>query len=126
MTIVEPAQKRDIPAIVDLILAQEARWHRLASLRPARSPQAVEVMLAEHLQRLEEPPLVARDASGKLRSYVAPHLRQFSVDRLSDASMLEIFPERTPFTEGFSMPSPEMEDAVPVATALLDALAQRG
>jgi GNAT superfamily N-acetyltransferase len=124
--IVEPAQPQDVAALVDLVIAQEARWHALASLRPARSPEAVASMLVERLQQPGEPPFVARDASGKVRGYLAATLFEFSYDRRSDATSLEVFPERTNFVTNLTLPSPESDELVPVATALLEALQQRG
>jgi GNAT superfamily N-acetyltransferase len=120
---VEPATEQDTAAVVSLIVAQEARWHRLdPSLRPARTPQAIAAALAEQRQRQAEPPLVARDASGQVRGYVATRLREFSLDRQSDATLLEVFQPRTGFAEDLTLPSPEAEDVVPVATALLEAM----
>src|SRR5579859_4416059 len=123
---VEPATERDTVAVVDLIIAQETRWHRLdPSLRPARSPQEVTAALAEQRQRYMEPPLLARDARGRVRGSVATRLREFSPERQSDATLLEVFLPRTGFAENVSLPSPEEEDAIPVAIALLEAMQQR-
>ncbi len=123
---VEPATGRDTAAIADLIIAQETRWHALdVALRPARSPQEVTAALAEQRQRQTEPPLVARDASGGVRGYVATRLREFSPERQGDATLLEVFRPRTGFAEDMSLPAPEEEDAVPVATALLEAVQHR-
>ncbi len=124
--VVEPARKRDAASIVDLLIEQEARWHRLASLRPARSPQAMALLLAEQSQQQGGPPLVARDSSGKVRGYLAPYLREFSFDRQSDATSLEVFPPRTSFVGTLGLPSPDTDECVPVAAALLEALQKRG
>lgn len=121
--IVEAADEQDIPALVELICAQEARWHQLdARLRPARSADEVEVMLALQWEQLAAAPLVARASAGQVRGYALPVLREFSYESVADAQALEVFEPRTGFVEGLTLPPPDAADALPVANALLGAL----
>ncbi len=119
---VELAGEADKAALIDLIYAQEQRWHRLDSrLRQARAREAI-AMLLDGFRESASPPLVARNAGGLVRGYVAPTIREFSPKNLNDATMLEVFATRTGFAESLTLPAPDEEDAVPVATALLEAL----
>lgn len=121
--IVEAAVEQDMPALVALIGAQEARWRQLdARLRPARAADEVEAMLAEQWARFDATPLVARTAGGQVRGYALPVLREFSYESVADAQALEVFEPRTGFVESLTFPSPDEADAFPVVSALLKAL----
>lgn len=118
--IVEAAVEQDIPALVELIGAQEARWHQLdARLRPARSADEARAMLAQQWEQVDAAPLVARTSGGQVRGYALPVLREFSYESVADAQALEVFEPRTGFVESLTLPSPDEADALPVATALL-------
>ena len=121
--IVEAAVEQDIPALVELICAQEARLHQLdARLRPARAADEVEAMLAQQWEQPDAASLVVRDAGGQVRGYALPVLREFSYESVADAQALEVFEPRTGFVESLTFPAPHEADALPVATALLEAV----
>ena len=120
---VEAAVEQDIPALVELICAQEARWRQMdARLRPARRTDEVESMLALQWEEFAAAPLVARAAGGRVRGYALPMLREFSYELVADAQALEVFEPRTGFVESLTFPAPDEADAFPVATALLEAV----
>jgi GNAT superfamily N-acetyltransferase len=121
--VVEAAVEQDIPALVELNCAQEARWHQLdARLRPARAPDEVEAMLAQQWERPAAAPLVARDAGGRVRGYALPVLREFSYESVADAQALEVFEPRTGFVESLTLPAPDEADTFLVPTYLLEAV----
>ncbi len=107
-----------IPAIIDLISAQETRqFARDPHLHAVRSRARIEAALAS--QRAGKiAPIVALDSDGHMRGYVHP-----SVWELGANSMLHAFlTPRNGIAETLTLPDPAHEDAIPVAEALLKEL----
>jgi GNAT superfamily N-acetyltransferase len=116
---VVPGSLAEIPAIVDLILQQEARLHALdPRLRGARSRDQIEIALTHQFQS-SDPPLLAYDGVGRVRGYVQP-----TVWDLPKTSLLHAFlTPRNGVPRFLTLPSPAEEDASAVVIELLTALA---
>jgi len=107
-----------VPAVVDLLLAQEARQReRDARLRAARSREPVATALAQRLANGESS-LVALDAQGSVRGYAHP-----GVWSLSETSILRAFlSAQNGVARDLALPDPREADAPAVLAALLEAL----
>ena len=116
--IITALTEAEVPAVVDLVIAQQARQHtRDPCLGAARSRAQIEAALAD-LRESQEQPLVALDARGQVRGYV-----RAGVWELSQDSILRAFlSARNGIAQRLALPAPEEEDAPVVATALLAAL----
>lgn len=115
---VVPMSEEQIPAVVDLLLAQEVRRHdHDPRLRGAYSREQITARLSDQLAR-GEPVLVALDASGRVRGITSP-----GVWELAEASLLRAFlPERAGITRELTLSDPQEGDASRALGALLVAL----
>src|SRR2546421_6582386 len=102
----------EVPAVVDLVIAQQARQHAGdPRLGAARSRAQIEATLVERHESGEQP-LVALDTHGRVRGYA-----RASVWELSESSMLRAFlSARNGVAQDLTLPDPAVEDA-PVVSA---------
>jgi GNAT superfamily N-acetyltransferase len=107
-----------VPAVVELIMAQEARQRaRDPRLRATHTQQQHKGALAIQRESGEQP-LVVLDANRRVRGYAKP-----GVWELSENSILRAFlSARNGVVRVLALPDPAHEDAPVVATALLGAL----
>ena len=113
-----PLSEGQVPAVVDLLLAQEARQgERDARLRAVRSHEQVTASLLKRLDAGESS-LVALDARGRVRGYANP-----AVWQLAETSILRAFlSARNGVARELTLPNPHDGDASTVLAALLTAL----
>lgn len=113
-----PMSEEQIPAVVDLLLAQEARQRALdPRLRLPRSHKQVTALLTERLAA-GDPALVALNAGRKVRGAASP-----TVWELAETSILRAFlPERAGVTQELALADPQEGDTSRTLVALLMAL----
>ncbi len=111
---------QQVPAVVDLLLAQEARQHASdPRLQAARSREQIQAAFAGW-HTAERQHLVALDASGQVRGYA-----RAGVWELSQTSILRAFlSPRNGVAAGLALPDPAGADAQAAASALLVALSR--
>jgi GNAT superfamily N-acetyltransferase len=113
---IRPATEADLPAIVDLIVAQQTRQH----MRDPRLPQGqthAQKAAALHESSHQEA-LVALDEEGHVRGYGQP-----AIWEIKPTSILGAFlTVRNGIVRALTLPDPADADAGAVATALLSAL----
>lgn len=110
--------EEQLPAVIDLLLAQQTRHHgQDKRLQAARSRGQGVASLAGRLAH-EKPSFVALDAFGRVRGYASP-----VVWELAETSLLRAFlPERSGVTRDLAFADPQEGDASRVLAALLMAL----
>src|SRR5579883_625189 len=115
---IAPATRAAIPAIVDLMHAQQSRQLlRDPHLRHVDTRAQLETTLREHIN---EQAIVALNAEGRVRGYAQP-----SVWPLKETSILRAFlSARNGIVQKLTLPDPADEDANAVVAALLTALDQ--
>lgn len=115
---VRPLAASDMPALVDLIVAQEVRQHGLDARLIVRPREHVAVALAREHADSEGQSLVALDAQGRVRGYVRPGLWEIPPTN----EMQTFFTARTGSIRSMTLPAPDDADAQTVVRALLAAL----
>ncbi|SRR5579883_701676 len=115
---VRPLAASDMPTLVDLIVAQEARQHGLDARLIVRPREDVAAALAREYADSEGQSLVALDAQGRVRGYVKPGLWEISPTN----EMRTFFTARTGNIQSMTLPAPGDADAQAVVRALLAAL----
>jgi GNAT superfamily N-acetyltransferase len=115
---VAPMNEEQLPLVVDLLLAQEARHReRDPRLRVVRSREQITARLIDQLAR-GEPALVALNQERQVRGFASP-----AVWELGETSMLRAFlPERAGVTRELALADPQEGDASRALGALLMAL----
>lgn len=115
---VVPMKEEQLPAVMELLLTQEARHHECdPRLRAGHSREQVMFQLSERLAR-GEPALVAVNAQGQVRGYASP-----GVWELAESSLLRAFlPERAGVTRDLALSDPREGDASRALGALLATL----
>jgi GNAT superfamily N-acetyltransferase len=99
------------------MLAQDQRIYALDHrVRTPRTAEQARAFIADH--RAEGQPLVARDATGRVRGYACATLRETPADHF----LLAFFAVRTGGARSLTLPAPTEPDAQAVAEALLGAL----
>lgn len=113
-----PMREEYIPAVVDLLLAQEERHYaRDPRLRMASSREEVTTRLTERLVA-GDLALVALNQERRVRGYVSP-----GVWEIAETSLLRAFlPERSGVTRDLALADPQEGDASRTLAALLLAL----
>ncbi|GHO84816.1 GNAT family N-acetyltransferase [Dictyobacter formicarum] len=115
---VTPVTDEHIPAIVELVRAQECRWYRLdPRLRAVRSVEQVTEMLQRH-RKMQLPPVVALDAQERVCGYVHPKVWQLH----PKDGLRAFFAARNGLVKSLALPDPADPNAFRVATALFSAL----
>ena len=116
--IVRPSDTSVLPAVVDLLIAQQARQFSGDSrLRALRSREQVKVELTK-VEQEGGNSLVALDAQGRVRGYAVPTLW-----RVAETSMLRAFlTDCNGVALNLTLPDPSEEDALSVADVLLGTL----
>jgi GNAT superfamily N-acetyltransferase len=117
---VTPMREEQLPAIVDLICAQQGRHYRLdPRLRGACSRAHIEATLLR-LRPTHGAPLVALDREGRVRGYAQPDIWE-----LEEQSLLHAFlSPKNGIARQFTLPDPSEPDAPEVAASLLRALSE--
>jgi GNAT superfamily N-acetyltransferase len=115
---VAPMREEHIPAVADLLLAQERRHReRDPRLRAMRLREQVIAQLAERLAA-GEPLLVALNQEQQVRGFASP-----GVWELAETSILQAFlPERAGVTRDLALPDRQEGDASRVLATLLTAI----
>ena len=105
--IIASVSRKEIPAVTDLLLAQETRQHLLEPrLRSVRSRDAIEAELLQHLHSNEQP-FAVYNAQGQVRGYA-----HAAIWELPGHSVLHAFlSPRNGITTSLVLPDPEDEDA---------------
>lgn len=118
---IRPVDASVLPAVVDLLIAQQTRHFRGDSrLSAALSQEQVKARLVKVEQEEGGNPLVALDAQGQVRGYVVP-----SLWRIAETSMLRAFLTAcNGVALNLTLPDPDEEDALSVADALFGTLTE--
>ncbi|GLV60221.1 hypothetical protein KDH_70420 [Dictyobacter sp. S3.2.2.5] len=117
---VVPVSDEHIPAIVELVRAQERRWYSLdPRLRDVRSTEQVVEMLQLHRSQ-ELPPVVALDEQGRLCGYVHPKIWQLH----PKDGLRAFFTARNGLAKSLTLPDPADPNAFRVASALFATLSR--
>ncbi|GCE24565.1 hypothetical protein KDA_00490 [Dictyobacter alpinus] len=110
-----------IPAIIELIQAQERRWKQLdGRLSKVRSIEQIAAMIQDHLSQ-ESPPLIAVDVQNRVRAYVHPTIWQLD----PEDELRAFFAERNGLARYLTLPDPADSDAFLVASTLFAELSLR-
>jgi GNAT superfamily N-acetyltransferase len=120
---VGPLTDTDLPAVIELTIAQEERWYE-SDRRLEQPHDRPEIASRLAALRQEEPQaafLAARDAAGRPRGYSQPALFELP----PDSDLLAYFRSRNGTCERLVLPAPDEDDMPVVLAALIDALAAR-
>jgi GNAT superfamily N-acetyltransferase len=120
---VGPLTDADVPAVIDLTIAQETRWHssdpRLE--RPHERPEIASRLAALRQEKPQTEFLVAWDGSGRACGYAQPALFELP----PDSDLLAYFRSSNGTCERLVLPAPDEDDASAVLAALIAALTAR-
>lgn len=110
-----------ITAIIDLMQAQEKRWHRLdPRLSTIHSREQIASMIQYHRSQ-EQPPLVAMDMQKRVRAYVYPGVWQLDLED----GLRAFFSDRNGLAQCLTLPDPTDADVFSVLSILFAELTQR-
>jgi hypothetical protein len=94
----------DLPSLIDLIVAQDTRWHGLdPRLDVPGDRQEIALRLASPRHESQAAPLVVRNAGGRAHGYVQP--AQFELP--ADSDLLAYFTTRNGTFERLVVPAPD-------------------
>jgi hypothetical protein len=120
---VGPLTDADLLAVIELTLAQEARWYesdpRLE--QPQGRPEIASQLTALHQEEPQAELLVVRDGSGQARGYAQPALFELP----PDSDLLAYCRSRNGTCNRLVLPAPDEDDASAVLSALITALMAR-